>query len=41
MKTKSSYEKPKLKVHGNIEKLTKGTIGGRGETTSKANSIPH
>jgi hypothetical protein len=38
---RSIYKKPKLKIHGNIEKLTKGSRSGRGETNSKAISVIH
>lgn len=33
------YKKPKLKIHGDITELTKGTRAGRGESNSHAKSI--
>lgn len=30
MANKKKYEKPELKTHGNVEKITKGTKGGLG-----------
>ncbi|MBP1945482.1 hypothetical protein [Methanobacterium petrolearium] len=40
MGKKSTYQKPKLKLHGTIETLTKGTGPGQGEGDNFAPSIP-
>ena len=35
MNTKSEYKKPKLKIHGDIKKITNGSSRGNGESSSK------
>jgi hypothetical protein len=40
MKEKTIYNKPRLTVHGNIEKVTKGTLSHGAETGGYHKGIP-